>query len=353
MAFGGGVNVYTGEPIASPEAMADRCLDDSAFAMRSLQIAPLMHGAAQWGTLRALLEGATVVLLSKKSFDPHEVWQLVQREKINVILVTGDAMAKPMMDALDSRDYDTSTVLALASAAAIFSPTLKDRYAQKLPNAVISDSVGSSESGMTGMGVHERGMAERDVGGPRVTPTATTAILDDNHYPLKVSDTSVGWMAKTGFVPLAYYKDEEKSEKTFVTAADGKRYVILGDMARYNGDGSMTMLGRGSQCINSGGEKIYPEEVEMALKAHPDVFDCLVTATPDERFGSCVTALVQLREGAGAPQEQSLHRACETHIARYKLPRRVYYVDAIKRSPSGKADYTWASDEAMRLFRSD
>jgi acyl-CoA synthetase (AMP-forming)/AMP-acid ligase II len=215
---------------------------------------------------------------------------------------------------------------------------------------MITDNIGSSESGYTGMTIHEKGKAESNAGGPRVNPSKDTVVLDENYELIEAGDERVGFLAKGGYIPLAYYKDEEKTAKTFITAASGTRYVIPGDMARHNADGTVTMLGRGSLCINSGGEKIYPEEVEMAVKAHPDVFDCLVTATPDDRFGNCVTALVQLREGAGEPDIESLHTACSSHVARYKLPRRVYYVAAIKRAPSGKADYQWAKAEAMRIY---
>jgi acyl-CoA synthetase (AMP-forming)/AMP-acid ligase II len=183
-----------------------------------------------------------------------------------------------------------------------------------------------------------------------VIPAKHVTVLDENYFPIAPGDERTGLLAKGGFVPLEYYKDAEKSAKTFITAPDGNRYVIPGDMARHNADGTITMLGRGSLCINSGGEKIFPEEVEMAIKAHDSVFDCLVTATPDERFGQCVTALVQLRKGAAEPTPESIHEACKTHIARYKLPRRIYYVESIKRAPSGKADYRWAKLEAMKLY---
>lgn len=355
MVLGGGIDMYTQEPIATPEAMADRCLAPNAFVMKSLNMAPLMHGAAQWGILRALFEGSTVVLLSRKSFDAHEVWQLIEKEGVNVIMVTGDAMAKPLMDAWiegkpDGSSYNASSLFAFASTSAIFSPALKDQYAEAFPNLIITDNTGSSESGFTGTTIHQKGQAETNAGGPRVNPARNVVVLDENYLPIPAGDERIGVMAKGGYVPLEYYKDPKKSAETFIVAPDGKRYVIPGDMARHNADGTVTMLGRGSLCINSGGEKIYPEEVEMAVKAHPDVFDCLVAATPDERFGNCVTALVQLREGVAPPSLESLHEACKTHIARYKLPRRVYFVEQIKRAPSGKADYRWAKEEAMKRF---
>ena len=357
MILGGGIDMNTQEPIKSPEAMADRCLDPAFFSPRSLNMAPLMHGAAQWGILRALFEGGTVVLLSKKSFDPHEVWEQVEKEKVNVVMVTGDAMAKPLMDAWkqgkpDGSQYDASSLLAFASTSAIFSPALKDEYADAFPNVFITDNIGSSESGFTGTTLHQKGQAETNAGGPRVTPAKNVVVLDENHNIIPAGDKRIGLLAKTGYVPVEYYKDPEKSAKTFIKALDGNRYVIPGDMARHNADGTITMLGRDSLCINSGGEKIYPEEVEMAIKAHPEVFDCLVTATPDDRFGNCVTALIELRQGTSEPTMDSIHEACKTHIGRYKLPRRIYYVEQIKRAPSGKADYRWAKEEAMKRFES-
>ena len=171
MVFGGGIEMYTQEPIATAEEMADRCLNPDNFAPKSLNMAPLMHGAAQWGILRAIFEGGTVVLLTKKRFDPHEVWQLLESEQVNVLMVTGDAMAKPLMDALIDKEnkgtpYNTSTLLALASTSAVFSPALKDKFVEKLPNAVITDNIGSSESGFTGTTIHEKGKAETNAGGP-------------------------------------------------------------------------------------------------------------------------------------------------------------------------------------------
>jgi len=358
MIFGGGIDMYTQEPIATPEEMADRCLNPEHFAPKSLNMAPLMHGAAQWGILRAIFEGGTVVLLSKKSFDPHEVWQQIDKEQVNVVMVTGDAMAKPLMDAYEEKaakgeSYNGSTLLAFASTSAIFSPALKDKYVEAFPNCVITDNIGSSESGFTGTTVHEKGKAETNAGGPRVTPAKNVVVLDDKFNEIDAGNEQIGQLAKGGFIPLAYYKDEKKTAETFITAPNGNRYVIPGDMARHNSDGTITMLGRGSLCINSGGEKIYPEEVEMAVKAHPDVLDCMVAGTPDERFGSCVTALVQLREGATEPDMEAIHQACQSHIARYKLPRRIYYTDYIKRAPSGKADYKWVKQEVTRLYESE
>lgn len=350
MAFGGGLDVFTQEPVGSPEEMADRCLAENATPLVSLQMAPLMHGAAQWGVMRALFEGATVVLLDKKSFDPHEAWRLIERERVNVLLVTGDAMAKPLMDALEEGDYDTTSLLAFASTSAVFSPSLKERYIEKLPHVVITEHIGASESGPAGSTICEKGAPQRDAGGPRVKPASETVVLDENLELIPPGDERVGWLAKGGYLPIGYHKDAEKTRKTFVTAANGKRYVLPGDMAKLHADGTITLLGRGSQCINTGGEKVYPEEVEGAVKSHPAVLDCLVTATPDERFGSRVTALVKIYDNAEQPDAEAIQQACEKYIARYKLPRRIYYVNDLKRSPSGKADYQWAKKEAMKRY---
>lgn len=353
MALGGGLDIGTGQQIASAEIMADRCIQPNAFAMRSLQLAPLMHGAAQWGMLRSLLEGGVVILSDKKSFDAQHIWETVAREKANVMLITGDAMARPLMDDLVAKaaageSYDLSSMFVIASSAAIFSPSLKDAFSEKFPNALVMDNIGASEVGYCGAAVHSKGSAEKDVGGPRVAPGPDIAVLDDDFNIIPLNSGREGWMARGGNIPVAYYKDEEKTKKTYIIASDGKRYAIPGDKVRTNEDGTLTLLGRGSLCINSGGEKIFPEEVECAIKAHPAVVDTLVVGTPDERFGSCVTALVSIRPGFAEPSLESIQEACTSHIARYKLPRRVFYVNEIARSPSGKPDYKWAKEEALK-----
>jgi acyl-CoA synthetase (AMP-forming)/AMP-acid ligase II len=358
MALGGGLDMASGQPLASAQFMADRCSQPNAFAMRSLQLAPLMHGAAQWGLLRALFEGGAVIFTDKKSFDADHVWQIIGQEKVNVMLITGDAMARPMMDALILREqtvaeasaqpYDLSSLFVLASSAAIFSPSLKDAFTEKLPNVLIMDNIGASEVGYCGAAVHSKGGADKDAGGPRVQPGPDTLVLDDDFNLIAMASNQEGWLARGGNIPLAYYKDEEKTRKTYITASDGRRYAIPGDRARANDDGTITLLGRGSGCINSGGEKIFPEEVEGAIKAHPAVVDTLVVGTPDERFGSCVTALVHIRAGVERPSLESIQEACSHQIARYKLPRKVLFVDDIARSPSGKPDYKWAKAEAAR-----
>lgn len=354
MALGGGIDASTQEKHNSPEAFADKCIAEGAFAARSLQLAPLMHGAAQWGMLRGFFEGHTIIISDQRHFDADWVWRTVAAEQANIMLITGDAMARPLLDALEEKDYDLSSLFVLVSSAAIFSAALKSRYCVKLPNAIIMDSLGSSEGGYSGVTVHDATAQSKDAGGPRLTLGLDTVVLDSQHNILAENSGATGLLARSDNIPQGYYKDPVKTAATFVTAATGKRYSIPGDMARLNEDGTVTLLGRGSNCINSGGEKIFPEEVEAAIKSHPNAYDALVVGTPDERFGSCVTALVQLRENTQEPSLEELHQACASHIGRYKLPKNVFYVEEVKRSPSGKPDYQWANQEAIsRLARQE
>jgi acyl-CoA synthetase (AMP-forming)/AMP-acid ligase II len=347
MALGGGIDATTQEKYDSPEAFADNCMREGAFAARNLQLAPLMHGAAQWGMLRGFFEGHTIIISDQRNFDAQWVWRTVEAEQANLMLMTGDAMARPLLDALEQGNYDLSSLFVLVSSAAVFSPALKSRFAEHFPNAIIVDSVGSSEGGFSGATVHDDSANVLDAGGPRMIVGRDTLVLDSDYNILPAKSGKTGLLARGGNIPQGYYKDVEKTAAAFVTAADGKRYAVPGDMARLNEDGTVTLLGRGANCINSGGEKIYPEEVEAAIKSHPEAYDALVVGTPDERFGARVTALVQLREGAETPSLEALQVACERRIARYKLPRTVFYVAEVKRSPSGKPDYQWARQEAL------
>ena len=267
---------------------------------------------------------------------------------MNVIFITGDAMARPMVDALiegnpeTGEPYDLSTLYAIASSAALFSPSLKDKFLELLPNRMITDSIGSSETGFGGLSVATKGLP--NTGGPCVKIDASTSVIDDDGKPVVPGSGQIGLLARHGHIPLGYYKDEAKSAKTFVEY-DGVRYAIPGDFARVEEDGTVTMLGRGSVSINSGGEKIFPEEVESALKSHPDVFDALVVGLPDERFGQRVAAIVQAR-GDARPTVDDVRAALAGTLSSYKLPRSMWFVDEIKRSPAGKPDYRWAKEYA-------
>jgi acyl-CoA synthetase (AMP-forming)/AMP-acid ligase II len=328
--LGGGIDFLTSERIEDEHRMSRDAVD--APPTVSLVLAPLMHGAAQWTTLGGLIKGTTSVLL--RQFSGHAVWSAVAEYKIATIAITGDAMAIPLIDALREREYDLSGLVAIASTAAVFSPVVKDQLFELLPDLFISEAVGSSEGGFNGMRLVEKGKTATD-GLINVTPGPDTIVIDEHRKPVALGET--GLLARGGNVPLEYYKDPEKSAATFLEV-DGKRFSVPGDSARLELDGTITLLGRGSQSINSGGEKIFPEEVESALKGHPAVFDALVVGVPDERWGQRVACLVQARPG-DAPTLEALVEHCRTKIAGYKVPRELHLVEEMPRHPSGKPDY--------------
>jgi acyl-CoA synthetase (AMP-forming)/AMP-acid ligase II len=338
-ALGGGIDHATGVPCERP---ADLTAKTGNPPMCTLALAPLMHGAAQWATLGSIFIGNKVVLYSERPFDPERVWEIVEQEGVNVMPITGDAMGRPLADglarALESRDL--SCLVAVASTAAVFSPTVKEQFKGLLPNLVITDSVGSTEGGFNGTSLYDAKAPKREGAGVSVRPGRGTLVLDDDGKPVEPGSGVVGKIARSGQVPLCYYKDPEKSAQVFLEI-EGVRYSVPGDFAMVEADGSITLLGRGSVCINSGGEKIYPEEVEGALKSHEKVFDALVVGIPDERWGSAVAAVVQPRPGL-TPTLEELDEHCRAQIAGYKVPRALHLVDVIERSPSGKPDYPWA-----------
>jgi 3-oxocholest-4-en-26-oate---CoA ligase len=263
--------------------------------------------------------------------------------------ITGDAMARPLIEALDElggpESLDLTSLFVLASSAAVFSPTVKDRFLETFPNLLLVDAIGSSETGGNGMRIVAPGDTQMKGGGPTVSAARDAVVLDESLRELPAGSPSIGRLARRGNVPVEYYKDPERSAATFVTAPDGTRYALAGDMAVHEADGTITLLGRGSQCINSGGEKIFPEEVESALKAHPQVFDAIVVGVPDDRWGQAVAAVVEPRPGA-TPTLEELDHHCRGHLAGYKVPRRLSLVERVVRSPSGKPDYPWAQKVA-------
>jgi 3-oxocholest-4-en-26-oate---CoA ligase len=303
-------------------------------------IPPMIHGATQSSTWMSLFAGQTTVLAPE--FIADEVWRTIEKHKVNLLFFTGDAMARPLLDALDKdHDYDLSSLFLLASTAALFSPSIKEKLLELLPNRVITDSIGSSETGFGGTSIVAKDAPQG--GGPRVTIDHRTVVLDEQGNEVQPGSGVRGLIAKKGNIPVGYYKDEKKTAETFKTF-NGVRYAIPGDYALVEEDGSVTMLGRGSVSINSGGEKIYPEEVEGALKGHPDVFDALVVGVPDPRYGQHVAAVVQPRPGT-RPSLSELDRFVRSEIAGYKVPRSLWLVDEVKRSPAGKPDYRWAKEQ--------
>ena len=350
-ALGGGIDAYTNEPVTHEHQLADKA-KATETPLVTLCLPPLMHGAAQWSLLRFLFEGGTTVLARR--FDPEGAWRTIERWRINNMMMTGDAMARPLIEALEGMDaaaeagdgdpVDVSSLFVVASSAAVFSPTVKQRFLTRLPQTMLVDAIGSTETGSNGM-VLVSADAEKDLGdtqgGPSVAPSRDAVVLDDDFRELPAGTGQIGRLARRGNMPLGYYKDEEKTRATFVQGPEGERYVLAGDMALHEADGTITLLGRGSGCVNTGGEKVFPEEVEGALKAHPAVFDALVVGVPDERWGQKVAAVVQLREGTGLTLEE-LDAHCRTRLAGYKIPRQLTLVEGVQRSPSGNPDYPWA-----------
>ncbi|HEX6235591.1 MAG TPA: acyl-CoA synthetase [Acidimicrobiales bacterium] len=339
-ALGGGIDVLSGEKATHPGAMVERGLA-SGFPLTFLPIAPLMHGATQWAVMGQSFTGNKVVLVPH--FDPHEVWRLVEAEAVTSLMITGDAMGRPLIEALDedpSRTRDLSSLVSLSSTAAVFSPSVKDQYLERFPNLVLTDAIGSSEGGANGITVVARGKTAM-AGGPTVTPVSGTTVLDDDLRPLPPGSPQIGRVARYGHIPIGYHNDPLKTAQTFVESG-GVRYVVPGDLARHEPDATITLLGRGSQSINSGGEKIFPEEVEAAVTSHPAVYDALVVGVPDERWGQRVAAIVQPRPGVEVSLA-SLQDHCRTRIAGYKIPRELHLVARVERSPSGKPDYPWAT----------
>jgi acyl-CoA synthetase (AMP-forming)/AMP-acid ligase II len=328
----GGGN-YGGPGISKPEAIADNL---SPAPGVSLALAPLMHGNAQWTMSIALFGGNTVVLNTSRKFDANEIWDLVEREGVSVVSLVGDAMARPLVDALTTRHLPPS-LFAVVSGGAILSPAIKAQLNELAPNVMVVDAFGASETGANGsVDVTEKG--------PRFRMNEWTTVITEDGKQAEPGE--VGLLARRGHVPVGYYKDAAKTAATFVEF-DGVRWAIPGDRAVIEEGGVINVLGRGSQCINSGGEKIFPEEVEAVLKSHPDVFDAIVVGVPDERWGESVCAVVAPRKGR-TPTLDALNDHARSALAGYKLPRHLVLVDEVERTPAGKPNYRWGKDLASR-----
>jgi acyl-CoA synthetase (AMP-forming)/AMP-acid ligase II len=341
-ALGGGG--FGRPPITTPEELATRVAPLES-RMVPMVTAPMMHGGGQWVSYINWFGGGTVVLWTGHHFDASAVWRLVEREGCNTVMVVGDAMARPLAEALAApgAEYDTSGVAVVGSGGAILSPAVKEQLRKHLPNGLVVDSFGASETGAGG--------SVDDAGGPpagsRFTMGEFMTVLGDDLRPVAAGSGAVGKLARRGHIPLGYWKDDAKTAATFAVDPDGVRWVLPGDAARIEADGTITLLGRGSECINTGGEKVYPEEVEAALKAHADVFDAVVVGVADDRFVERVAAVVEPRPGATVTLEQ-LREHCARTLAGYKAPRELVVVPAIPRTPVGKPDYPRARALAER-----
>jgi 3-oxocholest-4-en-26-oate---CoA ligase len=305
---------------------------------------PFMHGAAHWLAFNAFTGGNTIVLpRNVEALDAADVWSTCRSEGVNILLIVGDAFGRPLLDELDREAYDLSQLLMLVSGGAALSAGVKQQFLAKLPSMGIMDGLGASETGQQGTQISGAG-AEASTG--TFTPGPGMCIVsDDLTRVLPAGDEETGWLAQRGRVPLGYLGDEAKTSKTF-PVIDGVRYSVPGDRARVNADGLLELYGRDSVTINSGGEKIFAEEVEAALAHHPAVYDVIVAGRPSERWGNEVVAVVQVREGFEVSEAELLEE-CQKHVARYKLPKAFRFVDHMVRSPAGKADYRWAREQAV------
>ena len=336
--MGGGAP--TGEPVKKPEELAERVAAGGS-GLTFFPTPPLMHGTSTLTAFVAFNFGQRVVLHRK--FTPEDVLRTIAKEKVTSMSLVGDAMLRPLIDALNGplRGTDCSSLFTVSSSGAIMSETVREQFKQLIPTVLLLDNFGSSESGFNGTATDDSGVGR----GFRVRVNSRTRVVDPaTHEPVAAGE--VGRVAQRGHVPLGYYNDPAKTAETFFEK-DGERWVLLGDMATVDEEGVVTVLGRGSQCINTGGEKVYPEEVEQALKSHPDVYDALVAGVPDAKWGNQVAAVVQLREGVPRPTLEAIQSHCRDRLAGYKIPRRLVITELIQRSPSGKADYRWARSVAV------
>jgi acyl-CoA synthetase (AMP-forming)/AMP-acid ligase II len=312
---------------------------------RRLPLCPLMHGGAQWVALQTLLNGGALVLDVDRHFDAPNALRLLADERVELTMLIGDATARPLADALSAAPnaFDLSALQVIASGGAIMSPGVKDQLRELLPSTKIVDTFGASETGGQG-----RLSKSRDDGAVRLVTDDYTAVFDEELDPVEPGSGVVGKLARRRWIPLGYYKDPEKTAQTF-PVIDGVRWSVPGDHAIVNDDGTITLLGRGAMSINTGGEKVFPEEVEGVIKGHPSVFDALVVGVPDERFGERVAAVVSLRQGADDPTDDDLAAHTRAHVSGYKVPRTWVRVDRCERLPTGKPDYAWARSVAQAV----
>lgn len=339
-ALGGGGMYFRRPPVARPEELLE--LVPKGQPLAYLAAAPLMHGAAMWATLISLFSGHPVYVSDSKNFDAAHMLDLIDRHRINVMAVVGDAMALPLIQALEQHPgrWSLQSLMIFGNGGAVFSRHLQERLLALLPHVMLNNGMASSESGILGT---SQKTAEGD-GLIRLSPHADLSLVADEGYAPLTEPGAEGILARRGHTPVGYYGDPQKTAETFVQLGDSI-WVLSGDRARIDSNGDYIVLGRGSQCINTGGEKVYPEEVEVAIRRCDAVQDVMVVGVADERWGSKVAAVIQLQPGQTLDL-QALETICRAHLSGYKLPRAIYVADALKRSPAGKADYRWAKQFA-------
>ena len=332
-ALGGGGFFHADGPVSAPDELRGRIED--GMALTTMPLAPLMHGAALWTTLVALFAGHKVVLSEAPGFDAARAWALIRQYQVNIVSIVGDAMALPLVEVLETRHEEEAWQLDhlfhVGSGGAIFSEAIQKRFSAVLPNLFVSSSLGATETGTVGSGD-----LETSEGIMRYAARDDLAVVVDGTRLAMPGEEGV--LARSGMVPVGYFGDEEKTRETFVTVNE-VHYALGGDAARLEADGSITVLGRGSMCINTGGEKVFPEEVEAMLKGHMQVQDVLVVGLPNPKWGQAVTAVYSA--DAEIPEDE-LKDWCRQSLAGYKVPRRFVHVPAVQRTVVGKPDYRWA-----------
>jgi acyl-CoA synthetase (AMP-forming)/AMP-acid ligase II len=343
----GGRTFGSDDVLASYEELAERAVKAAGFASLLL-IPPFMHGAAQWASFQIMTMGGWLAIPDDvESIRADQVLALAEREKVMSIPVVGDAIARPLVDEIERGSYDLSGLVSISNGGAPLTPAVRNRIAAALPNLLIIDAVGASESGM------QMNMMSTESGANAMAtfnPGSETAVVAADFSRVLGPGGGEGWLARRTLIPLGYLGDAEKTARTF-PVIDGVRWSVPGDRARFLANGRIELLGRDSVTINSGGEKIFAEEVEAAMAEHPDVYDVVVAGRPSERWGDEVVAIVQLREGRD-PSDEDLLDTCQQHVARYKLPKAIIRTFKVQRSPAGKADYRWAKEVAVESLSS-
>ncbi len=336
------------QPLASYDELAEKARA-AAGAMSMLMIPPFMHGAAQWAAFNAVTMGGRLVVPDDvERLRPAEVLRLAVEERVLSLPVVGDAVARPLIDEIETGEYDLSALFTITNGGAPLSPTVRERILTALPHLMLLDAVGASESGAQ---MSTATTAGAEVDAATFTPQSDTAVVSADLDRVLGPGEGEGWLARRDLIPLGYLGDAAKTAKTFPTIA-GVRWSVPGDRANVLPDGRIQLLGRDSVTINSGGEKIFVEEVERAIAAHPSVYDVVVVGRPSERWGSEVVAVVQFADGADATDDE-LIEVCRTSIARYKIPKAFVRTAKVIRSPAGKADYRWARDVATDGVKSE
>jgi 3-oxocholest-4-en-26-oate---CoA ligase len=340
-AMGGGDVDQTRGPISQPEELVERIPDNPLMV---LPTPPFMHAAAQWSAFNALFCGGKTVIPARGSFVAEKIWQSVNDEAVNMLAIVGDAMATPLIECLADNPgrWNTASLQVVASGGALFSPATKKRFLALVPGTMILDGLGSSETGLMGNKISAD--AEGDDPEPRFRVNEHMTVLDKDNQVIAAGSTEMGFLARKGHVPIGYYNAPEKSAATFVEI-EGERWAIPGDLAMVEADGCILLLGRGSVSINTGGEKVFPEEVESRVKEHEDIRDAVVVGVKDERYGEIVVVVCQTRSGKRL-ELADLREFCRQRLANYKMPRAIVCLDTLKRSPAGKADYPWAKQQA-------